>query len=209
MPTLVQEIYRAALGTSILNRSSQHGDAEIVGVVHRSLRRYFTEGARVNPRVFSRTMEVGFSATVFGWPKPSANAVYRIERGDGVEVIRVDFDQKDADPARPAVYELGGVYYPAGNALDPSAGSLFFFISVRPRPLSAMTGDPAGTLDPLWPEDFNGLLVLDVAMYLDRKDSRSVELAARTEEWKLEMERYRSFLEMGNREVVRDYGRAP
>lgn len=206
MPTLVQDIYQAALGASILNRPSQHGDAEIVGVVDRSLRRYFTHAARLNRRLFARTVEVGYSATVFGWPKPNFNAIYRVERGDGTEVVRVDFDQKDADPARPAVYELGGVFYPAGNALDPSAGSLSFFGTVRPRGLTALAGDPAGTLDPLWVEDFNNLLVLDVARYMARKDGRMGEVAALDEEWKLEMARFEAFLAMGQVGVTRSYG---
>jgi len=209
MPTLVQDIYRAALGTSILNRASQHGDAEIVGVVNRSIRRYFTQAARINPRVFGRRVEVGFNGAVSGWPRPDCNVVYRVEKADGTEVVTVDFDQRGADPVRPAVYELGGIYYSAGNALDPVAGSLFFFVSARPRAATALTGDPAGTLDPLWVEDFNDLPILDVAMYLARKDGRAADLAALAEEWKTEAERYRLFLQMGGANVLRDYGTGP
>lgn len=212
MATTVRQILDAAYGTSSKNRPGDIAteDPELVQVVQRSLRGYFSDAVEVNRSFYAKRITVPWDAGLLGWVRPDeAEAIIRLELADGTEVVEVPFDDRDAEVGAgiPAVYSLGQNFYPAGNAGDPTAVSLVMFYSARPRDLTALTGDPAGTIDPLWPEQFNELLIRDVAIYLAVKDGqREAEVAAHREQHTREYERYISFLGHETTTRVRNYG---
>jgi hypothetical protein len=93
-------------------------------------------------------------------------------------VTIVDPFDKNAESGKPAIYRMAKAYYATGNTSDPNPASdaLTFWYSRRPTDPASLTG----TIDSMWEEQFNELLILEVAMYLALKDSgttgRDVEL---------------------------------
>lgn len=174
MTTTVQQIVLGAYAKSAKNRplSIATDATELVEVVTRAIRGLYSYAARVNPLFFAQAADVGFLSG--GWLRPAnAESLFWIERvSDGAEVVVVPFDDRKAEPSKPAVYELGQVFQPAGNPGDPST-MLRFFFSRRPVSLTSL----ADTLDPSWPETFNELLMDEVAIYLALKDGRMDEVA--------------------------------
>lgn len=222
MATTVRQIIDAAYATSKKNQpgaiASETG--ELLEMVNRSLRGFFAEGARHNRKFFGRRIEVEFNAGASGgWQRPEgAESVVRIEAGDdvkdgagstisaGTQIVEVPFDQRNAEPGKPCIYSYGQVYYSAGNERDPAEGDLIFFCSMRPALLTALEG-VEGTLDPLWPEQFNQLLILDVARYLAVKDGgREDEVAAFAAEYEREHQRYIEFLQHESTTEVKSWG---
>jgi hypothetical protein len=139
-----------------------------------------------------------------------AESVWRIEADTGTapttttgtEVVVVPFDDKTAESGKPGVYEFGQTFYGAGNALDPTSGTLQFFYSRRPTDPATLTA----TLDASWIEQFNEALILEVAMYLALKDGRPEEykaLAADRDNW---VKQYIMFLEHATANERRRFG---
>jgi len=120
-------------------------------------------------------------------------------------VTEVPFDDRRADRARPSVYMLGQVFYPAGNAGDPTGEPLIMFCSVLPAPLPTL----ASEIDPLFPEQFLRIVILDVAIYLAVKDGdRENEIAAFTTEREREQARYVEYLRHATTTLGRRWGHA-
>lgn len=199
--TTPTDILVAAYGTSIKNRPSTLAtDAtEMLQVVIRALRGLYAVGARVNPHFFAESADVAFS--VSGWPRPqTAEAVFRLERvagttggtgAAGAEVVVVPFNDRAAELGKPAVYRFAQKFWSAGNPADPTAGALKFFYSKRPT-------DPANvdaTLDALWTEQFNHLLIVETAIYLSFKDGRPAEVAKLMDERNDWLKLFVAFLE--------------
>lgn len=228
MATTVREIIDAAYATSKKNQpgaiASETG--ELLALVNRSLRGFFAEGARHNRKIFGRRIVVDFDdgEERGGWPRPaSAESVVRIEAGGdgdiptvgggkietGTQIVEVPFDQRNAEPGKPCVYSYGQIYYSAGKDNDPlpdSGTELVFFCSMRPTTLTALEG-AGGVLDPLWPEQFNQLLILDIARYLAVKDGgREDEVAAFAQEYEREHQRFIEFLQHESTTEVKSYG---
>lgn len=174
------DLFTAALAKS---RKNQPGitatPAELLATFRRVFQVFFTIGARVNPAFFGTKADVAFSGgAVEGWPRPAdAESIYLIRDEAEEKVIIVPFDELDADPFSPAVYEWGQVFYAAGNALDPvgesAATELTFWYSKKPDALA----DADTELDPLWPDSHNELLVLELAIILALKDERMAEVS--------------------------------
>lgn len=212
MATTVRDILDAAYAKSQKNRPGTVASesTELLQVVQRSMRGLFADAVAINRKIYAQRLVVPFDAGLGGWPRPdNAEAVIRIETPAGAWVREVPFDDRSAESLLPAVFSLGQVFYSAGNPGDPVNGNLVMFCSMRPRDLTALTGDPAGTLDPLWPEQFNEIPILDVAIYLAVKDlggERAGELEAfRVEraEWH---NRYRDFLAHETTTLTRRFG---
>lgn len=177
-------IFTAAYAKS---RKNQPGitatPTELLSTFNRVWQAFWTIAARVNPSFFGRTLLVPYSVPLGGWPRPSdAEAVYLIEE-DGEDIAIVPFDERDADPFTPAVYEWGQAFFTAGNPLDPVgtesiaesvAEGLDFWYS-RKAPLPAAVDEE---LSSLWPSNFDELLVLEIAMVLANKDERYEEVAS-------------------------------
>jgi len=174
---------------------------ELLGVANRALRSAFLVAARVNPFYYMDEDDVTYSAP--GWARPAAaEAIYRIElNATGNEVVVVPFDDRAAESGTPAVYRSGGIFKSAGNAGDPeSTDDLRFFFSRIPTD-AATTATP---MDTAYPVAYRELLVLEIAIYLARKDGRMDEadiLKGERDSW---LQMYLAHLE---HEVLNERGR--
>lgn len=147
----------------------------------------------------SATM-VPYAPTTVGWSRPiDAESVWRIEATAatvptttaGTEVVVVPFDDKGAEAGKPAVYEFGQQFYGAGNTLDPTSGTLQLFYSRRPTDPATL----ASTLDASWLDQFNEILILEVAAYLALKDGRADEYVALSKDQEKWVKQFIMFLE--------------
>lgn len=178
MATKPRDIILAAYAKSLKNKpgSIASESGELLQLVIRSMRGLYAFAARINPLFFAESAAVNFAAP--GWLRPAtAELIFRIELNTGAEVALVPFDDRTAEPGMPAVYEFGQKFLPASNAApNPQAGALTFYYSKRPT-------DPAdldANVDAMWTEQFNELLILEVAIYLALKDGRSTEIPGLT-----------------------------
>lgn len=170
--TTPRDILVAAFGYSSKNKPEQIESRkdELFEVVMRAMRGLYTLAAEINPEFFGKQAVVAFAAG--GWTQPAdAEAVFYIENAASKEVVVVPRAQRDADKARPALYKLGNIYYPAGNTLDPTSGNLTFVYSRRAtKPADVDTAFGAD-----WPTDHDGLLITETAMHLALNDGRTAE----------------------------------
>jgi hypothetical protein len=202
--TKPRDILQAAYAKSLKNRPGAIASesTELLQVVIRSMRGLYAFAARINPLFFAESAAVAFAAP--GWPRPqNAEAVFRIEMPSGAECVVVPFDDRQAEPGMPAVYEFAQKYIPVtALAPNPQNGNLTFYYAKRPT-------DPAdldSAIDALWTEQFNELLILEVAIYLALKDGRVDEVGA----YKLDRDRwanlFAAFLEHESMNERRRYG---
>lgn len=209
---IAEDIIIAAHGTSTKNNPDRIADdaTELLRVLNASYYGVYAIAARVNYTAFAVKERKTHDGT--GWLRPTcAELIFRIELDatpDGQpdpEVMLVPFNEKDAEPGRPAVYELGPYYYPAGNPLDPDAAEgLTFFYS--PVPTSFTTLGSSG--DASWWTRHDPLLIADVGMYLARKDGRGDDLAAMSAERERALQLYVNSLEHANVMERRSFGSA-
>lgn len=201
--TTPRQILTAAYSYSTKNRPGviASESTELLQVVIRAMRGLFAFAARVNPTFFAESASVAFAGT--GWPRPEgAESVFRVEQA-GVEVAIVPYDDRGAEAGMPALYRFGQVYRPAtAGAPDPQSGNLTFFYSKRPT--SPATLD--ATVDPLWVEQFNELLALEVAIYLSVKDGRTDELASLLQQRDKWIQLFVAFLEHETANERRRFG---
>lgn len=166
-----REYLQAAYAKSSKNQPTEIGTeaTELLKVVIRAVRGLFAVAARINPTFFATQEQVAEAGGT--WPRPTtAESVWRIETAAAAHVKIVPFDDRTLAGTAPAVYRFGGVYRAAGT---PPAGTLEFFYSRRPS-------DPADldtAIDAQWPDAYDELLVLEVALYLALKDGREEEIA--------------------------------
>jgi len=199
--TDVQDILNAAYSRSTQNNPGTIAteSTELLAVVQRALDGCYAMAARINPTFFAESASVAPPGASTPWDRPeTAESIFRIEdNSDGSEIVVVPYDDRTAEELLPAVYEFGKQFYTAGNAADPDPTSetLDFFYSKRPETLTALDD----TLDPMWTEQFNELLVLEVAIYLAVKDgaaqSRTTETQALYAERTRWANRFTAFLE--------------
>ena len=142
-------------------------------MVNRAHRGIYAFSARLNPIFFGSTVAV-VPAPATVWERPeNAEAIVRIENAALAEVVVVPFDDQGAEDGKLAVYEFGGTFTAIVGTGGTPSGNLTFWFSNRPAAY-ALLGD---TLAADWQEEFNELLILEVAIYLAAKDGRMEELA--------------------------------
>lgn len=217
MPKTALQIMQSAYATSRHNDAGRVADetGELLTILNRLLRDYFALGARVNRKWFGDIVEVELASGT--WARPvTAEMILRLEAGTGMqtagavvialgtEIADVPFDQRHIEPGKPAVYSFGQKWRPRSVvAPDPIVGSLSVFVSKAPTVLATT----AATLDALWPESQNGLLIFDLAYYLAVKDGeRPTEAQAFKEEREKALASYLAFLEHESTTEVRSYG---
>lgn len=194
----------AAYGLSAQNRPGDIANkvSELLDVVTRAARGCWAFGARINPDFFGTSVAVPYAAP--GWARPAnAELVWRLEDVAEREVIVVPRGDRTADLARPAVWYLGQVYRSAGNPLDPVAGQALtiFYSQVFPKP-----GTIDANLSPLWPVQFDELLVREIGLYLAVKDKRADEVPALQVERDRWAQLFAAFLEHETTPRVYRYG---
>lgn len=190
MSVTAQTIIQQAYGYSLRNRSGSVADeaTELVNVINRLVLDAFLVAASLNPAKIGVADEVDFAvAPVNGWPRPArALSIYRIEAvggstapalADGTEVVVVPDEDRRANLLVPTIYERGDTFFPnpAGHSTSPTGGKLRILAARRPNLLTA-GGSLTATIDPLFPDDMAGLLVVQLALYLAGKDGRTDEL---------------------------------
>lgn len=197
--TTPQELMEAAYAKSQKNNPGQLAteSTELFQLVIRMLRKFYSIAARVNPTYFAATSTVSPPGAATPWDRPEgAESVFRIEES-GAEVVVVPFDHRDAESGKPAVYRFGKQYYTAGNASDPdpATDSLVFWYSKRPT-------DPTDYTSPVdadWEEQFNELVILEIALYLAIKDAgstgRDIEIAQLADDRDRQLRMFILFLE--------------
>ncbi|MFW6199665.1 MAG: hypothetical protein ACOC8K_03745 [Gemmatimonadota bacterium] len=167
-----REILEGAYGRSTKNQPGEIAteETELLDIVTQALRGLFIFGTRLNPTFFGAEDTVSVSSG--SWPLPSdLEHLFRVEDdGDKVEVV--PFDDRAVAHPKPAVYHLGGRLYPAGNANDPTDGDLDLFYAKQ----ADAPADLDSELDAFWPEAYDSLLELEVAIYLAIKDGRTEEV---------------------------------
>lgn len=171
--TTPEDVILAAYAKSKKNVSGQIAsqEGELLALVGRALRGLFAFGARINPMAFATSTTQAGASGAWTWPDDVESWIRLEDNADDSEVVVVGFDQRTAEPGKPAVYYAGRSWYPAGNAGDPDPASdtLKYWYAKR----ADLPTTTAEALDALWIESFNELLVLEVAIYLAMKDERS------------------------------------
>lgn len=174
MSTTPQDIIDAALAKNQKNTPDvSASDTELFDAFKRIYPVFWTIGARVNRTFFGKSDTVTGSGGT--WARPSdAEMIFRIQNQSGDQVIVVDLEETDAEPETPAVYEWGQSFTKAGETTDPGDTDVleFYYSKIPDTPSSV-----SDTLEALWPEHFNELLVLELAMVLAAKDDRDDEVA--------------------------------
>lgn len=206
--TTVQDILNAAYSRSTQNNPGTIAteSTELLAVVQRALDGAYAFAARINPTFFADTADVVGAASV--WARPElAESIFLIEEADGTEVVVVPYNDRTAEELKPSLYEFGQNFFGAGNAADPSAtDTLTFYFASRPATLAALDD----VLDAMWREQFNELLVTEVAIYLAVKDgagqARTTELQALVAERNRWANRMAAHLEHATANLRRRYG---
>jgi hypothetical protein len=199
-----QDLLNAAYGMSKrFQPGATLGDAEALQLIIRVQRTFFTIAARINPTFFGSTSDVPYAAP--GWARPAtAELIYKLSLVAGSDLAVVPFTDLTAALDKPAVYRFGQVYRPAGNPLDPTAGSgsVRFWYSKQPTPPATL----AGALDTLWPSNYDQLLIHELAVYMALKDGALGDLAsafvAERDHW---LRLYLAFLEHETVGEVRNF----
>lgn len=198
-----QQIIVAGLAKSFHNRPDTLATSgtELVGVVQRELTGMFAVAARVNRDTISRRFPVGFDGV--GWTRPSGiESIWLIRDSQNRDVVTVPYDELQAAEGDPAVTFLDGAYIPTGLPDGPSTGTLTFYAVRVPVALV----DLSSPVDPAFPEQFNPILELRVAIYLAQKDKRVQDAAMFEAEWDKWFGLYVAHLEHHTTNLVRRTG---
>lgn len=170
-----QEILNGAYGHSKKNQPGEIASeaTELRLVLVKALRGLFMFGTRFGPAFFGK--ENNQPSSSGAWPVPSdVEMLFRLENAtDGTRAVIVPFTDRGIAAPTPAVYHFGQALHPAGNTNDPdTADALTFFYAKQ----ADDPGDLSTELDSLWPEEYDKLLELEVAIYLALKDGRNQEV---------------------------------
>lgn len=176
--TTPTDLLEAAYAKSLKNNPGQilTEATEGLSLVIRIIRKFYAIAARVNPLYFAESNTVSFPGAGNPWPRPEGvESVFWIENLSGAEVVVVPIKDRKADSLTPSLYRLGKNYHSAGNANDPdpSSDNLVFWGSKRPDDPADITS----TIDSMWEEQFNELLILEIGAELANKDGRVEEMA--------------------------------
>lgn len=192
--TTPEQLFEAAIPRSKLNLASDlaSADTELLQYLARAMRGVYAFAARINPYYFGATQDQTNSGS--GWLLPDdAESVYRIEGTgaanvpNGKRVWIVPFEDREAMREEPSVVFYGRAFHPAGNTTDPSQQEILRIFYSRLPIVPESVNDP---IDPLWCEQYNELLVLEITIYLAIKDNDSGrrahelnELRAQRDSW--------------------------
>lgn len=211
MPATAQQIIDAGFGMSRFSRPELAAvqAPALVKVVDRVQQILFQFAARVNPLAFSALVDVEHNGS--GWVRPSnAEAVLRLEgRGAATtpemtgEITVVPYDDRSAFVGQPSVFRLGTLFAGAGNAGDPTAGTLRFLIARRPNPIQTL----ADTTDPALPDTFLPIMEFEVAAFNARADGgRDGELELMVAERNRHIATFEAWLEHETQNETRRFG---
>lgn len=157
--------------------------AELIGRVGFCLLETFQVLANENPYMIAVAVQVANNGT--GWPRPANTLRVIGPRADagtvanpgitpGAKIQVVPYDDQGFGAGDPCLTELGQVFVPTGQAIDPSAGTLSLVHCSAPAPVATVND----TIDQRFPDAFVDLLNFDMAEFLAVKDQRAEDEAA-------------------------------
>ncbi|GAH41430.1 unnamed protein product [marine sediment metagenome] len=200
--TVGQDIYNGALAKSSKNEPGNFSVAEIILRINNRLNGLYEVAARVNAIFFAETATEAETAGV--WSRPEeALSVIKIQDATVADVVILPHDDQQAEPSKLSVYEFGQEFFAITNLTGTPSGNLTFWYARRPTAVANLS--PA-TLDAQWREDFNELLILELAIELSAKDGRTAEVGTLKEDRNGWLARYVSFLQHSTSGERRRFG---
>ncbi len=172
--TTVQDVLNGAYGKSLKNQPGAIATeaTELINVTNRAHRGIYSFSARINPIFFANQLAIVPSPAT-RWARPEeAEAIVRIEDSALAEVVVVPLDDRLAEPQKLSVYEFGQNFDAITNTAGTPTGNLTFWFSARPTLYTLL----ADLLSSDWREEYNELLILEVAIYIAAKDGRLDEV---------------------------------
>lgn len=201
---IFQDIATAAYAKSKKNQpGTTANDTEIKAQVQRIVQGVYAFAAVINPTRFSEVATVSPVALVYPFP-PNAEAIIRVEITTGNEEVHiVPYDDQGAELGKPSIYEFGtGFNVAAGATLPLGTEDLDFWYARRPNAPTGAATDLTVPIDPVagasaFPEAYNELLALELAIYFSRKDGRGNEVQSMSAERDTWATRFASWLQRG------------
>lgn len=170
----VEELCIAALAKNKTNQPDVlEGGTELLDVYNRIMRGLYAVAARVNPSYFGAMVNV--TGVGGAWARPAAEMVYRVETLAGVRVHIVPVDNRTAQEGSPALCPWGQTYRVAVTADGPGATDTLVFYTAAVAPAATAYSDETPAA---WPDSFDELVVVLLAMYLAEKDERADDIPA-------------------------------
>ena len=154
--------------------------SELITEVGNALRAVFQVLARENPYIIGASAPINFDGAK--WPRPTGCfRVIRVEADSGTlaapmiaagtEITVVPMVDRYIAAGSPSLYEFAQAFYPVGQSVDPSGGTITMFYARAPQ-MPTTTGE---AVDALFPSDFDDYLKWAVAAYLAQKDQRDLD----------------------------------
>lgn len=153
------------------------GGTELLVQLKLIFARYYRTAAKQNPGALAVQAVLVWDTGIKGWAIPAAiDTTLRLELASDPdqEVIVVPLDDRKADPSASAVIRLGRTYKPAGNANDPKNVNLVAYYAAVGPAFANLTAAPG----PEWPQQFDGMVVSQLAGFLAAKDARPDDAGA-------------------------------
>lgn len=175
-------------------------EAEMLGVLTRLFYGYYADASDQNPAVFAKKAVVAWDVGGF-WNMPSDQDILYMLTANGIPIVVVPFQDTGAEPSVGAVYRLASKYYPAGNANDPSNVPLVFTYQPVPAAFAAINDSAPSD----WPEQFDEMVITDLATYLAEKDGRPQDAQAMAGEASKWRALYRRWLVLADVNTVRRF----
>lgn len=157
-------------------------EPEMLGVLSRLFAGYYGVAAAGNPSLMGTRAIVPWNVGGY-WVVPDDQYVLYEMKWSTAKVRVVPFDQLTANAGEPSVYRLGNKYYPAGNAADPTGVALTFIYQPVPPVFASASSEPGDE----WPDQFDEMVIVDLATYLAEKDARPEDLqslASESAKWR-------------------------
>lgn len=169
--TTVQQIIEAGYARSTSNDAGKlAGDPELIAYLNRRYQMRFAllASASGDNKLASTVLNLAGSPASAALPTDIIDII-RVQNAAGAKVHVIPVDEKDRSwHVGPCVYRQGNSIVARGVAGDPVAGAaLTLYHLDAPAALTLL----ASILDSRYPARFEGLLVLDLAVYLSTKDA--------------------------------------
>ena len=183
-----RDLIQAAYATSSKNQPGVIADeaTELLGVVNRSLKALYHISVQFDPTYFGTSTSVVDVSSTWTEPEDVGSIFYLEQDSNQKEVVVVLIEEQNAEPDTPAVYSLGRMLIAAAGGGQIPVGAITMYYTKE----AADAANLDSTLDALWDEAHNELMVQEVALYLSIKDGRTEEFAGLISRRNAELSRF-------------------
>ena len=175
------EYIAAAVGRSYLNRGEvlAQTQQELLSVLTRLFRRYYADASTMESSVFAQVTALAYLSGPARWALPTdIDVVHHLEQsGQPITIVPYE-DRAEAEPSEACVYRLGNTLYPVGNSTDPSAIAISCLYTPIPPAFTLTTSTPPAA----WNIAFDDMVIVELALFLAKKDARADDVTALTME---------------------------